>query len=103
MRLNTRDFHLTLPLCYTAGNLQGIYEWMSLFRGREALMSASSSLSERMEQRSLPAIPPALSLEWRVPWNALLVLARVPGAEHWSFQLPREACRPSQGNGLAGC
>src|SRR5258708_35478653 len=103
MRLNTRDFHLTLPLCYTAGNLQGIYEWMSLFRGREALMSASSSLSERMEQRSLPAIPPALSLEWRVRCRALRFLPRIPGAEHWSLQLAREALRPFTGNGLAGC
>src|SRR5260221_1919158 len=41
MRLNTRDFHLTLPLCYTAGNLQGIYEWMSL---KDKLTITSQSL-----------------------------------------------------------
>ncbi len=29
MRLNSRDFPLSLPLCYTAGNLRGSYEWMS--------------------------------------------------------------------------
>ena len=62
-----------------------------------------SSLSERTEQQSMPAIPSVLSLEWRVRCRALRFVPRIPGAELWSFQLPREVCRPSQGNGLGGC
>jgi hypothetical protein len=46
----------------------------------------------------MPAIPSVLSLEWRVRCRALRFLPRIPGAEQWSFQLHREACRSSQGN-----
>src|SRR2546421_12979420 len=107
MQLTIRDFHPRLPLCYAAGNLRGIYEWMSelsLDLSKQLLyniaMDTVSALAEPTRRTILemlahhgplsateiyakfPASPPAISQHLKVLREAKLVHAENTAPQH---------------------